>query len=78
MVPGLRVSIASSILTPSVTFSAPGDYVLKLVANAPEGTGFDTVKVTALAAPQAGTGLTNFQSEAASFGWRFVATSAEL
>ena len=37
-----------------MTFSAPGDYILKLVATAPEGTGFDTVKVTVLAAPQAG------------------------
>ena len=52
--PGNATFDNSAALQPTVTFDAPGIYVLKLVATAPEGTGFDTVKVTVLAAPQAG------------------------
>jgi hypothetical protein len=52
--PGNATFDSSAALQPTVTFDAPGVYVLKLVATAPEGTGFDTVKVTVLAAPTAG------------------------
>ncbi len=54
--PGNATFDNSASLTPTVTFDTPGDYVLKLVATAPEGRGFDTAKVTVLAAPQAGPG----------------------
>ena len=49
--PGNATFDDSAALNPTVTFDTPGTYVLKLVATAPEGTGFDTVKVTVLAAP---------------------------
>jgi IgGFc binding protein/Big-like domain-containing protein len=52
--PGTATFDNSAALNPTVTFSAAGDYVLKLVATAPEGSGFDTAKVTILAAPQPG------------------------
>jgi N-acetylmuramoyl-L-alanine amidase len=52
--PGNATFDNSAVLNPVVTFGIAGDYLLKLVATAPEGTGFDTVKVTVLAALQAG------------------------
>ena len=51
--PGNATFDSSPLLGQSLALSAPGDYVLKLVATAPEGRGFDTVKVTVLAAPLA-------------------------
>jgi hypothetical protein len=52
--PGNATFDNAASLAPTVSFDAPGDYVLKLVATAPEGRGFDTAKVTVLSSPQAG------------------------